>query len=329
MILTAAAARSLAIDALMNLNFDAADASVTADHLVDAGLRGVTFGSLPRILSIAERIADVGDRRRPIRILKESSNSALLDGGDNVGYVVAHRATTIAIEKAKQLGIALVGANNTYLTGLFSYYIEMATREGLVAMAAGNTSALVAPFGVADPLLGTNPIAFGFPSKGDPVIWDVGMASMMKGDIILHQRLERELPPGVALNGDGLPTQNPDEAAAIRTWGDHRGSGLAIVVQLLGMLCGTLPIPEGLEGFGFLMIAFRPDLLMPGEDFEQNVSALGARIRGARPMPGMPQGRMPFERSAAERRRRLSDGIEVPDPVHEALCRMAQGKDFT
>jgi delta1-piperideine-2-carboxylate reductase len=239
MILTAKDARKLAIDALMSLDFNKTDAVVTADHLVDVGLRGVIHGSLPRILLIAERMADYGDHRQPIRIIKETPNSAMLDGGDNVGYVVAHRATALAVEKVQEHGIALVGANNTYLTGMFSYYIEMATRVGLVAMAAGNASADVAPFGAAEPLLGTNPIAFGFPSDDDPVIWDVGMASIMKGDLILHRRLGKELPPGVALDRDGQSTQNPHEAAAIRAWGDHRGSGLGIVVQLLGMLCGT------------------------------------------------------------------------------------------
>ena len=71
-------------------------------------------------------------------MIRETPVSALLDGGDQVGYYVAHRATSMAVEKAKKSGIAIVGANNTFYTGLFSYYMEMATREGLVAMAIGN-----------------------------------------------------------------------------------------------------------------------------------------------------------------------------------------------
>ncbi len=180
-------ARALAIDALKGIDFDDDAANATADHLVDAALRGVTFGSLPRILAIAERIEQTGDHRRPITMLRETPVSALLDGGDQVGYFVAHRATTIAIEKAKQTGIAIVGARNTYYTGLFAYYMEMATREGLVAFAAGNGPAVTAPEGAIDARLGTNPISFGFPSKGDPVIWDIGTCSIMHGELFPAQ----------------------------------------------------------------------------------------------------------------------------------------------
>jgi LDH2 family malate/lactate/ureidoglycolate dehydrogenase len=323
MLLQADDARELAAAALRSIGFSDADAAVTADHLVDAGLRGVTFGSLPRILSIAERMAETGDRRKPVTIVKETENSAVIDGGDNVGYVVAHRATTLVVEKAKRSGIAVVGAHNTYLTGLFSYYIEMATREGLVAMAAGNTSPLVAPAGVAEPLLGTNPIAFGFPGKDDPFIWDVGMAAMMKGDMILHQRLGQPLPAGVALDAAGLPTTDPARASAITSWGGHRGSGLAMVVQLLGAICGTLTLPQGLEGFGFFILAFRPDLLSSREATEEAVAGLRHAVHTARPRPGEEGARTPFERSAAERRRRLTDGIEVPDAIYRSLCKMA------
>ena len=176
-------ARTLAVAALKALDLNDEAASATADHLVDAALRGVTFGSLPRILAIAEKMQE-GDNRRPIRVIRETPVSALLDGGDQVGYYVAHRATRMAIEKAKKSGIAIVGANNTFYTGLFAYYMEMVTREGLVAMAIGNGPAVVAPEGAIDPRLGTNPIAFGFPSaSGDPVIWDIGTCAIMHGEV--------------------------------------------------------------------------------------------------------------------------------------------------
>jgi delta1-piperideine-2-carboxylate reductase len=123
-------ARELAMAALRKgLKFSDADAQTTADHLVDAALRGVTFGSLARILAISDKMAEEGDRRRPITTIREADNFAMLDGGDNVGYVVAHQATRLAIEKAARSGMAVVGANNTYYTGLFSYYMEMATRR--------------------------------------------------------------------------------------------------------------------------------------------------------------------------------------------------------
>ncbi|MFM1987902.1 MAG: hypothetical protein RJA99_859 [Pseudomonadota bacterium] len=320
-------ARTLAIRALRGLKFSQADAEITADHLIDAATRGVTFGSLARILAIGERIEEEGDRRQPIAIVRETPSTAVMDGGDNVGYVVAHHATTLAIQKAKTQGIGIVAANNTYYSGLFSYYMEMATREGLIAFAIGNCSAMVAPVGAAEARLGTNPIAFGFPSEGDPVIWDIGTAAMMHGDVVLHRRIGKALPEGVAIDANGLPTRDPVEAlaGAIRTWGGHRGSGLSVSIQMLAILCGGPVLPVGLKEFGYLVVVVDPALFLPGGEYRSRVSELAEVIRSARPADPDQPVRMPFERSAQTRRRaREEDLIEVPDAVHAGLLEVAK-----
>ena len=318
-------ARALAVGALKGLKFDQAAAETTADHLVDAALRGYTFGSLPRILAIAEKL-DESDRRQPIKVLRDTPVSALIDGGDQVGYVVAHRATSMAIEKAKKTGIAIVGANNTWYTGLFTYYMEMAARQGLVAMAAGNGPAVVAPEGAIDARLGTNPIAFGFPSEGDPVIWDIGTCAIMHGELLLHRRLGDELPVGVAQDKDGRPTRDPSAAlaGAIKAWGGHKGSGLSIVVQMLGALCDCPVISPGMREMSYLVIVFDPKLLMPDGEYPERVAELSDKIRSARPIDPAQPIRMPFERSAKDRRRRQGgDRVDVPDVVVEGLRKLA------
>jgi LDH2 family malate/lactate/ureidoglycolate dehydrogenase len=326
--LTVAQARALAIAALRSLAFDDDAAAVTADHLVDAALRGVTFGSLPRILSIAERIAQTGDRRRPIGVVRDTPVSALVDGGDHVGYVVAHRATRLAIDKARRSGIAIVGAKDTYYTGLFAYYMEMATREGFAAMAIGNGPGMVAPEGAIDGRLGTNPVAWGFPSTGDPVIWDIGTSAIMHGELQLHRRLGEPLPEGVALDRDGRPTTDPDaaDAGAIKAWGGHRGSGLSVVVQMLGAMCDVPVISPGMREMAYLVLVIDPKLLMPDGEYPERVAELAGAIRGARAADPSRPVRLPFERSAAERRRRLAeDRVQVPEPVHRKLTEMALG----
>jgi LDH2 family malate/lactate/ureidoglycolate dehydrogenase len=318
-------ARELAIRALMSIGFDRDQAEVTADHLIDAAMRGVTFGSLPRILAIADKLAE-SDDRKPMRVVRETPVSALVDGGDQVGYVVAHRATALAVEKAKQSGIAIVGANNTWYTGLFAYYLEMATREGLMAFAAGNGPAVVAPEGALDARLGTNPIAFGFPSTGDPVIWDIGTCAIMHGEVLLHRRLGEQLPEGVAHDKDGRATRDPTAAlaGAIKTWGGHKGSGLSTVVQLLGAMCDAPVISPGMREMAYLIVAIDPKLLMPDGEYPARVADLSDRIRGARPIDAAKPIRMPYDRSVASRRKAIRRGtIEVPDPVRDALERMA------
>src|SRR3984957_3894097 len=138
--LTIEAASSLARQALGALGYDPGEASLIADHLIDCELRGLAYGGLARIISIGERLTRSGDPRAPMRIVRETPVSAKIDGGDQIGYLVADRATRLAIDKAKASGIAIVGANETWYTGMLSYYAEMMATAGLVSMMASNTS---------------------------------------------------------------------------------------------------------------------------------------------------------------------------------------------
>jgi LDH2 family malate/lactate/ureidoglycolate dehydrogenase len=130
------------------------------------------------------------------------------------------------------------------------------------------------------------------------------------------------LPEGVAFDAAGTPTRDPAAAfaGAFAPWGGHKGSGLAIVVHLLGLLAGSALIPPELEQFGFLMVALDPAAITSATQFEADVAAYADAVRSARPVPGGPAVRMPFDRSRAERRRRLAeDVIDVPDAVYDAL----------
>src|SRR5215204_5932417 len=116
--LTVEQARGLAVRAMRAVGHDAQDAGLIADHLIDCELRGVTYGGLARAVSIAERTVRTGVSQAPIRLVKETPVAASIDGADHIGYVVAHRAMTMAIDKASASGIAIVGANNTWYTGM-------------------------------------------------------------------------------------------------------------------------------------------------------------------------------------------------------------------
>jgi LDH2 family malate/lactate/ureidoglycolate dehydrogenase len=327
--LTIQEAHDLAARAMAALGHDPTDAGLIADHLIDCELRGLRYGGLARAISIAERMQRTRDRRRPIRILHETPVSARLDGGDHIGYVVAHRATAIAVEKAKAAGIAVVGASDTWYTGMLSYYAEMAAAQGLVSMIASNASPWVAPHGATEGRLGTNPICFGFPGTNEPTIFDIGTSAIIHAEVTLAQRLGNELPENVAFDRDGLPTRDPAAAlaGAFAAWGGHKGSGLAIVVQLLGIMAGSPPIPPELPGFGYLIVTMRPDLMGPEETFRENASAFADAVRTARPVAGGPPVRMPFDRSRREREMRLAgNAIEIPDVLVARLSRIAERK---
>ncbi len=294
------------------------EAATIADHLLDSELRGLRQGGLARAISIRERLARTGAQRQPMRTEHETAVAARIDGGDQVGYLVGRQATELAVRKAAEHGIAMVAAHNTWYTGMLSYYAEIAAARGLVTMIASNATAWVAPHGATEGRFGTNPICFGFPGAGLPVIWDIGTSRIIHADAVLAQRLGTTIPEATAYDAAGRPTTDPAAAlgGSLVNWGGPKGSGLGLVVQFLGIMAGSTTLPQDLAGFGFLVVAMDPAVLGPGEDFAAKVDTYAEWVRSARPLDAAEPVRMPFERSARDRAERLREGhIEVPETI--------------
>lgn len=325
MLLVIQEADALVERAMRSTGFSAAEARIITDQIIGCELRGVSFAGLSRALSLIERVKK-GPPSRPMRVVNETSVSALIDGGDSCGYLVAPKAVEIGIAKAKQGGLAVAGASNTWYTGMYAHYLESATQEGLVAMAMGSSAPRVAPYGASEGRFGTNPIAFGIPSTGDPIIFDAGTSAIVIAEAVLAQRLGDPLPEGVAYDPQGNETVDPAAAlaGAFKAWGGHRGSGLALIVQLFGILVGGGAMPEDYRDCGFFFMALRPDLFMDPAEFRVRVSSYADQVRAARPAGGEPV-RLPFDRSAETRRRLLARGtLEVPDPIVASLRRIGE-----
>jgi hypothetical protein len=181
-----------------------------------------------------------------------------IDGGDQIGYLVAHLATRLAIDKAKTSGIAIVGANETWYTGMLSYYAEMMAAEGLVSMMASNTSPWVAPHGASEGRFGTNPICFGFPSTADPVIWDVGTAAIIHADVTRTSGSAGAR--GRAFSICGAP-RGSGTSLPVRSRRGAVGAGLARPRGCSSSARSWLaPIPPEAANFGFFVLAVSPSL---------------------------------------------------------------------
>jgi LDH2 family malate/lactate/ureidoglycolate dehydrogenase len=320
-------AQSLAGQALEKIGYNEQDIPIIRDHLIDSELRGYGIAGLARILSIADRLAGKLPASR-IEITQESPTSAQLDGNDTLGYLVAHKATTIAIEKAKASGVSAVGANNTYYTGMLSYFAEMAAANDLICIIASNCTPWVAPEGTYKPLLGTNPFCIGFPTDDVPIIYDIGTSIIIHAQVMLARRKNEKLPPDTAWDEQGEMTTDPDEAlkGALAVWGGAKGSGLAIAVQLLGILAGSPALPPSLEDFGYFVMMIDPAKFRPLGDFKREVGNLVTAFHTAPTMPGRDALRMPFERSNKRRAEvRESGQLEVDDIVVQRLKELVSG----
>ncbi|HVM82171.1 MAG TPA: Ldh family oxidoreductase, partial [Stellaceae bacterium] len=258
--LSVAAARELAEAALRGIGYDAEEAAIVADHVLDAALCGYEYSGLAKILNLPDA-PHFRLPRRPIAVLRETPVSLQLDGGNQVGMLALYRATEMAIAKASAAGIALVGLADSWMSGRSAYYVEKIARAGLVGIHTASTSPLVAPPGGTRAALGTNPIAIGLPSVEGAVILDMGTSAFMMTEVLHRERLGHLLPEGVALGPDGAPTRDPAaaRAGALLPFGGHKGFGLALTIQALGLLAGA-SAEAGKEN-GYLFVVFKPELL--------------------------------------------------------------------
>ncbi len=313
-------ARALGEESLRRLGYTPEEAGIITDQMIDNALCGYRFASLPRILAIAGEEKS-RQPRRPMTILRETPVSALVDGGNNVGYLAAYRGTQIAIEKARSSGIAIVGVSDSYYSGRNAYYVELIARAGLVGIHTASAQPRVLPPGGTRPALGTNPFAVGFPTQGEPVVYDIGTASMMWGEVLLHAHLGLPIPEGIGFDAAGQPTVDAAEVVkgGVIPFGGHKGYGLSFTIQALGLLAGAT-LPRGqVQDYGFLFIAIDPAILLGPGAFPGEMSELVERVKATPRGEGVDEIRVPSERAFRERARRRVEGIVLDRKVVESL----------
>ncbi len=326
--LSADEARSLGEAAMRGAGFDADEARILTDHVMDAALCGYEYSGLPKLLNVIDE-PRFGTSRKPVSVVKETGPTALLDGGNNNGMIAGYRTAEDTLRRAEAHGLAIVSMGNTSMTGRSAYYCEMIARAGFVVIHTVASPPSVAPFGGTRPALGTNPIAFGFPTDGDPLVIDMGTSAFMGTDLQYRSRIGAAIPEGVALGPNGHPTTDARLARQGTLLpfggaeGGYKGFGLALAMDALGTLSATTR-GSGDEG-GYLFLAFRPDLFLPADDYRREVAHRIETIKATPRMEGVDEIRIPGERSYKTRARLLIEGIEIDTKIRDALVRLSQG----
>ena len=321
--LSVAEARELSERAMRGIGYEPEEARILADHVLDAALCGYEYSGLPKLLNVADHPLFQAPRS-PMRVIKETSVSVLFDGGNQSGMLGMYYTTRAVIDRAQAHGFALAAVNNIWMSGRSAYYVEMAARAGLIGIHTVAAPPMVAPPGGTKPALGTNPIAFGFPMEGDPLVIDLGTSAFMGTDLQFRQRLGAPLPEGVALDERGRPTTDAAAArrGALLPFGGYKGYALALATHALGVHCSAVPTKEST---GYLFIAFQPDLFVPLDDYRRALAAEIAAIKATPRRDDVAEIRVPGERAYRERARLAREGIEIDRRIRDALLALADG----
>jgi L-2-hydroxycarboxylate dehydrogenase (NAD+) len=309
------------------------DAQIAADALVSADLRGVDTHGVIRFNPQAwyvKWLTEGSMTARPnIRVISETASTALIDGDRGMGMVIGHRAMELAIAKAKQSGIGMVGVRNSRHYGMSAYYAMQALAHDMIGIAMTNASRQVVPTFGREARFGTNPMCFAVPADKElPFVLDMATTTAAAGKLELAARLEKAIPLGWALNEKAETTDDPRIAQKARRLlplggsrdsGSHKGYGLAIVVEILcGVLTGTLTaLNADQDPRGHFFAAIRIAAFRPLAEFKHDMDRLIRELKSTPPIEGEERvyvaGEIEFE-TAEERAER---GI----PLHHSVLK--------
>ena len=309
--------------ALAALGAPAGPAGQVAASLVLSNLVGHDSHGIIRLVQYSGWIAD--GQIRPAaepEISQRQHAVAVIDGRWGFGQSAARLAVAVVAEAAQANGVAAVTIRDCNHVGRLGEYVTDLAGQGLVGLAFCNAGPVVAPFGGAGRALGTNPFAWAAPGgPGGPLVVDFSTAAVAEGKLKLAAADGRPVAEGLIVDSAGRPSTNADDfyaGGALLPFGGHKGSGLSVMIELLGGLLtgmGTAPTPSYGGGNGAVMIALRAgafadaDAYAAGaEQFRQQLVTAG---RGAAPGPVL----LPGEIEARTRTERLRNGIPVSPAV--------------
>ena len=337
-------------DIFVRMGCPADQASEAADVLLGADLRGIDSHGLARLsgyvrLWEAKRI----NSKPNIRVVHETPSTAVVDGDQGLGLVVAPFAMRTALEKARSCGTGWVAVRNSNHFGIAGHHAMKALEHDMIGMAMTNASPLVAPTFSVERLLGTNPICVAIPAgEQPPFVADFATTTAANGKLEILQRKNEQAPAGWIQKKDGSSSTNPDELklggaliplGSDYEHGSHKGFCLGAWVDIFSaVLSGAnygpwvppfvsfLSPPDDPvgAGIGHFFGAMRVDAFRPDDEFKQHMDRWISRFRSARTIEGRERVVIPGDPERETEMIRRKQGIPLNLKVVEDLKNLGE-----
>ncbi|HOY33023.1 MAG TPA: Ldh family oxidoreductase [Bacteroidales bacterium] len=349
------------VDVLIRAGVPDEDAKTCADVLITADKLGIDSHGFNRLKPIYyDRIKDgILNPVTQFEIVRESLTTAVVDGHNGMGHVIAKRSMQMAIEKAKKYGMGMVAVRNSTHYGIAGYYALMAAKSNMIGITGTNARPSIAPtFGVEN-MLGTNPLTFAMPTDEDfPFMLDCATSVSQRGKIELYARKGKDLPKGWVINENGESKTNAQEVlkdliaekAALTPLGGvgedtagYKGYGYATVVEILSaalqsgsymkMLLGLqdgkkIPYP-----LGHFFIAIDINAFTDPEEFKKISGDILRELRASKKMPGQERIFTAGEKEYYVWLERKEKGVPVNESLQKDIIKLTEeleikGYDF-
>jgi len=319
-------------DSFCKVGVPSNDSSKVADNLLKAELWGISTHGISRLSRYLMRIKNNTINPTPKIEMKNPWPALLMVDGDNgLGAVVMSRAIKEAMQVAEKCGICAVGVNNSNHFGAAGFYCDIAAQKNYISIGVTNSLAALAPWGGKKPCLGTNPIAFGFPRKGNnPIIVDMATSVVARGKIISADKKGIKIPEEWAMDRNGQSTTDPKEAlmGMLLPMAGPKGYALAMAVDILsgvvsnasfGTKVASYANGENRADIGHFFILLKADAFMSIDSYYARIEDFCKTIKNTEKIDGTNEIYLPGERRQRLEKKLIREGICLPKEILQEL----------
>lgn len=326
------ALKQTATDILVAVGLSPVDSELVADTLVQADLWGHQSHGLLRLPAYVARLKSgaVSAHGTP-RLVRDNGPTAVMDGDNAMGQVVAKAAMDCAVERSRQFGIGAVSVRNSNHFGTAMYFSRIAASCGCIAFIATNASPAMPPWGGRIKAVGTNPWSWAAPAgQRVPMVLDIANTAVARGKIHLARQRGEAIPEGWALDERGVATTDPNAALAGVTlpMAGHKGYGIALMMDVLaGVLSDSGFGPDVAGPFqserpgrvGHFMLALNIEAFTPSNEFDERQEQLIDSVKRNALVEGATEILYPGEREEMLAKTLSQKGLDLPAETIAAL----------
>ncbi|MEQ9716282.1 MAG: Ldh family oxidoreductase [Candidatus Asgardarchaeum sp.] len=319
---------------LLKAGLNKEDAFAVADSLIFANLRGIDSHGIIRFPFYLKRIEVKGTNSHPqIKKIQEGPSTVLLDGDNGMGQVIGAYAAQLAVQKAKDTGIAIVGVRGSSHYGAASYYSVLISQEKMIGLSMTGSDPVMVAWGGSKSVIGNNPFSFAVPFKKEkPIVLDISTSTVAGGKVRLAAKNKQKIPKNWIIDKNGKYTDDPNDltdGGALLPFGEHKGYGLAIIIEILSSAltgAGLLSqIPLWIKDFekplniGHLFGAINIENFINYDLFIERLEYIVKQLKDSPLAEGFSNIFVPGEIEYEEVKIRQEEGIPISEEIYSDL----------
>jgi len=319
------------------MGYGETEAAMAAEVLVETDRRGVDTHGMARLGFYYRTVKAEGrvNKNAQLNILRDDPPFVMVDADHGLGVIMAPKAVDLAVQKAKELGICVMGIQNSAHFGAAGYYTAKCVNHGFVSLVCSNSGPTMAPIGGKTRVLGNSPWAMGMPGGNrhpDPVMFDMACSEVARGKCETAQREGSQVPLGWGLDKDGAPSTDPTAIlqGSLLPFGGVKGYCIALLVEALSSMLAfasygnSMNMEKGNSGTGHFVLLMDPARFGDFDSYRNGIDAYIENIKNAPLADGAEEIIIPGELEARSIRNRTEHGMEIDEVIAGSLVEVAR-----